>query len=187
MPTYPAPLQSLLEKLSGSIKDLMGQLESGSIQIEDWQAGMQELLATYHLAAYMAGIDSETLNQAAIDAILPELANQFGYLDNFRMVIESAAEFDPAFYSRADMYAGSIVTEYWEGATQDLPLPAQPGQGTQCLSNCRCGWRIEEVDAANGDFDAYWELEESTEDHCQTCQQRHDDWYPVQIRNWNLI
>ena len=186
MPNYPAPLQSLLTKLSTAIKDLTTQLEAGSIPVEDWQAGMQELLATYHLAAYMAGIDSAELNQAAVDAIQPTLADQLGYLDNFALVIKSASEFDPAFYSRADMYAGSIVTEYWEGKVGNLPLPAMPGQGTQCLSNCRCSWRIEPVDEANGDFDAYWELEEGA-DHCQTCDQRHDDWYPVQIRGWNLV
>jgi hypothetical protein len=52
-------------------------------------------------------------------------------------------------------------------------------------SNDKCRWRIETVDAENGDYDAYWEL--SPVEHCQTCLERRAQWYPVQIRGGELV
>lgn len=51
-------------------------------------------------------------------------------------------------------------------------------------SNCGCAWRIETLDAENGDYDCFWER--SKEDSCQVCIQREHDWHPIGIRNWEL-
>jgi hypothetical protein len=185
MTDYPAPLEALIQKLSTAIHDLTAQLEAGSIQVGDWQDGMQALLARYHTAAYMIGLDNTALSQNALDAIAAQVEAQMGYLNNFALVISSAGEFQAAFYNRADMYAGSITTEYWEAKVGDLPLPAMPAQGTSCGGRCKCSWVIEEVDAANGDYNATWTL--GAADHCQVCLQRADDWAPVQIRGGVLM
>jgi len=185
MNSYPPQLQSLIDKLRLSIHDLTAQLETGLIQVEDWQAGMQALLARYHTAAYMVGLESESLSQSALDSIAAQVEAQLAYLDNFALVISSAGEFQAEFYGRADMYAGSITTEYWEARVGDLPLPAMPGQGTQCGGRCKCAWRIDTLDEKAGDHDAYWEL--GNADHCQTCLQRSEDWNPVQIRGGALL
>jgi hypothetical protein len=184
MNDYPAPLAALIRKLSIAIHDLTAQLESGSIQVADWQDGMQALLARYHTAAYMVGMDSTALSQNALDAIAAQVEAQMGYLNNFALVISSVGEFQAAFYNRADMYAGSITTEYWEAKVGDLPLPAMPGQGTLC--HCKCSWKIVPVDESKGDYDAFWEIDKNVV-NCQICLQRADDWNPVMIRDGVLM
>jgi hypothetical protein len=185
MPDYPAPLGALIQKLSTAIHDLTAQLEAGSIPVSDWQTGMQALLARYHTAAYMVGLDSTALSKNALEAIAAQVEAQMGYLNNFALVISSVGEFQAAFYSRADMYSGSITTEYWEAKSGWLPLPAMPGQGTQCGGRCKCAWRIETLDEKAGDFDCYWEL--GVADHCGTCVERAAQWNPVQIRDGVLM
>jgi hypothetical protein len=68
MPDY--PLGALVQKLQTAIHDLTAQLEAGSIPVGDWQTGMQELLARYHTAAYMIGLDSTALSKNALDWLL---------------------------------------------------------------------------------------------------------------------
>ncbi len=52
-------------------------------------------------------------------------------------------------------------------------------------SNCKCRWRIVTLDAANGDYNAFWE--KSPVDNCQTCIERDLQWAPVQIRGGELV
>lgn len=48
-------------------------------------------------------------------------------------------------------------------------------------SGCNCKWDVKAVDAANGDYDAYWRLEKGSK-HCQTCLERAAQWSPLRIR-----
>lgn len=56
-----------------------------------------------------------------------------------------------------------------------------PAQGTQCLENCCCKWEITTLDEKAEDYDCYWRLEPGKE-HCQTCEERAEQWNPVKIR-----
>lgn len=178
-------IELLIEKFVGQVRGLMAQLEAKTLTPEEWQQLMDDLLARYHTAAYMAGRGSSVLSQADLDTIANQVQVQLSFLDNFRLVISSTGEWQPAWNGRAEMYAESPTTTYWEGKVGDLPLPAMPGQGTQCLSRCKCSWRIEPLDAAKGDYDAYWTL--GPADHCQTCLQRSEDWNPIRIRDGRLV
>jgi len=51
-----------------------------------------------------------------------------------------------------------------------------------CLTRCRCHWRIEVLDKEKGDYDCFWEL--SPVEHCQTCKERAKAWNPLQIREF---
>ena len=86
-------------------------------------------------------------------------------------------------------YAKDILVPFWgKGEICILPLPVMPSQGTgQCKKKCSCKWDIKVINFKHGDFDAYWILDPTKKRHCQTCEQRVEDWNPVQIRNWNLI
>lgn len=182
---YPEDFGALLAKFNQECEALMHQLEIKEITASVWQKKMAALLSRYGQAARLLGLGADSLNVQDIKAVKKYLAEQFGFLDNFAAVIKSATEYNPAWLPRAQMYGASTVTEYWEGKTAGLPLPAQPGQGTQCLGNCHCSWEIAWLDKKAGDADCFWRLGEA--EHCQTCLVRSKKWSPVQVRGGNLI
>ena len=183
---YPDDFAALLADYNQQVETLMARLESGGITAKVWKDEMAALLARYSQAARLLGGGSVQLLPEETAAIRGWMDQQLKYLDGFEAVIQAASgAYNPAWLSRAMMYGASTVIEYWEGATMGLPLPAQPAQGTQCLSNCRCKWRIEWIDKKAGDADAYWEINPEVE-NCQTCKTRHEMWYPVRIRKGDL-
>lgn len=186
---YPPNFGALLGSFNGEIAALMKRLETGKIKPSAWEDSFARLLAKYGQAARMLGTGRDELTEAELIKSRSWLNNQLRYLDNFTLVIMSnlgavAKEYNPAWESRANMYASSTVTEYWEGRTEDLPLPAMPGQGTQCMGNCHCRWEIVWLNKANGDADAYWRLGDA--EHCQTCEVRAEMWNPIRIRGGDL-
>jgi hypothetical protein len=189
MPTdlsgYPPEIAALLTEFNPEIEALMLRLERGAITVAAWQQEFERILAAYSQAAYLLGYgDPAAKVPPAVAAWLDE---QFAYLAGFANTVRAAGgEYDPAWTARARMYGASTVSEYWEGKVGDLPLPAMPGQGCQCLSNCRCNWRIEWIDRQKRDADAFWEINKTVK-NCQTCKIRHRDWYPVKVRGGQLV
>lgn len=181
----PAALTQLIDLLSQKVGDITGDLADGDVTASAWADEMNDLLAEYYTAARMAGAGSEDLSDEALDELAHRIGVQADFLKDFEIEIQDADEFMAGWNARAEMYAEGIKTAYWDGATEMLPLPAMPGEGTQCLDNCNCAWRIEAIDAEAGDYDCFWEWEEDSA-HCQTCTQRHEDWYPLEIRDFEL-
>lgn len=176
----PELLRRLLARILIEVQRVTDELEQGALTVVEWKDSMQRILVRGHTAAMMAGLGRPTLPDRATDSLRQILLNQFKYLDGFVVTIADTEEWTKAFNARAAMYAAAIKEPYWRGQTKFLPLPAMPAQGTQCLSNCGCAWRIEVVDEEKGDYDAYWERAKN--DSCQTCVQREADWSPVEIR-----
>lgn len=181
---YPPDFAALLDAYNIEVKALMSRLEAGTVSASAWRAEMGGMLAKYAQAARMLGQDLIDLLPEELDAISGWLDEQLKYLDGFETVIKTATEFNPAWLPRAEMYGASTITEYWEGKTAGLPLPAMPAQGTQCRSNCKCRWDIQWIDKSAGDADAFWRLGEA--EHCQTCLTRAEMWNPVQVRGGML-
>lgn len=182
---YPPEFARLLDFYNQEVGALMARLESGEVSSAYWRAEMEAMLARYSQAARMLGSGAAKLFPQDVTAIRAWLEEQFGYLDGFETVIQTAGSvYSPAWLPRAEMYGASTVVEYWEGKTGNLPLPAMPGQGSQCLSNCKCSWDIQWIDKKKGDADCYWKLHPA--EHCQTCLTRAEMWNPVRIRNGDL-
>lgn len=182
----PPELRYLIESLVQEIQNVTGDLAGGDTTASAWEADMLDLLARYYPAALMTGLGTGDLDDAAIDDLVDQVSAQADFLSDFAIEIQSADEFMPGWNARAESYASGIKTPYWDGATDMLPLPAMPADGTsQCLGNCNCQWRIEVIDEEAGDYDCFWELE-SGSDHCQTCTERASQWNPLQIRDFEL-
>lgn len=181
----PKALTQLLDALSQKVKDITGDLEGGGLTAAQWVDDMEDLLAEYYTAARMAGAGTDALTADALDELAHRVGVQADFLKNFEIEIQDSAEFMAGWNARAEQYAAGIKTAYWDGVTEVLPLPAMPGEGTQCLNNCNCAWRIEPVDADAGDYDCFWEWEPDSA-HCQTCIERHEQWYPLQIRGFEV-
>lgn len=99
-----------------------------------------------------------------------------------KVQVQSDKQFRSGWEQRAATYAQGIKTPYWNGRVVMLPLPAMPGQGSQCESACSCKWDVKVVNAKRGDYDCYWTLADGSDSHCQTCLVRAENWSPLKIR-----
>lgn len=184
MPTakaQPKPLERLIGKLTDAIGATTGGLQQGDIDVDAWKAEMARELTKYHAGAYLAGARQMTLDELARKRIAGDVRVQLEYLDNFATEIQDAGTFEAGWLARAESYAESIKIPYWAGRTKVLPLPAMPGEGTQCLTHCKCLWSVDTLDEEAGDWDCYWVRGAS--DSCQTCIERASQWHPLRIRN----
>lgn len=186
---YPAGLADLIDKMREEVRALTARIENLEITPAEWQANMEALIARYSMAAWLVGADATLIDDFAMQFIVEQLTSQYAFLDNFTLVIQSSEEFMQGWYARAEMYANAIVAPYWRGKTKMLPLPTMPGQDSQCMSNCACGWDITTVDEEKGDYNCYWVLnaQHIAKEHCQTCIERAQEWNPLQIRNNELV
>ena len=182
---YEPALAQLLQKLQAAIFQITQKLETGDLEAAAWQDTMEQLIARYSTASYMAGAGTATLTDADLQTLAYLVQTQFEFLDNFTLVIASESEFRQGWWARSAKYADSIVQPYWKGRTKELPLPALPGEGTMC--KCHCKWRIVPVDEDKGDYDCFWELGPVRTEHCQICEERADEWKPLKIRDGRLV
>lgn len=137
-------------------------------------ATMRRAIATAHTAAYYAGIKERTgvlpkgLSRAERAELKQAVAEQLKYYDRFA---EQAGEMsEGAVGVRAGMYAKAIRTTYSVGRYPGLPF--HPGEGSECLTNCRCSWQD------NGDGSYNWVLD--AKESCPTCEGRASD-NPYQV------
>lgn len=177
-------LDRLIARLSGAIDSLTSELESGGLSVDDWEAQMTTAIQQAYPAAYKTGSGS-ALDDAAKTALATQVKAQLSYLGRFALEIQAADDWQAGWNSRAQMYAEGIKVPYWQGKTKMLPLPAMPGEGSQCLTRCKCSWDVQQLDG-DGNWDAYWRLGGS-EHTCQTCVERAAQWGPLQIREGVLL
>lgn len=183
MPTakaQPRPLERLIGKLTAAIDATTGDLQDGSIDVDAWKAAMTQALAKHAAAAYLSGARQTTLDEAARKRIAGDVRVQLQFLDNFAVEIQNADAFEAGWTARAASYADSIKIPYWAGRTKLLPLPALPGEGSQCKTHCKCLWSVDTLDEDAGDYDATWVR--GNTDSCQTCVERASQWNPLRIR-----
>jgi hypothetical protein len=187
-----ALIESFLKTIRGLVKPIgpdSAAFEDGlplsDNQVNEWRQGMTNAIMQHHYAAALAGAEGRPLTpteQAQVKAIV---VTQVQYLDQFAATVVDDEEFDRTSAARANMYATAVRSSYETAAAGFLPLPAMPAEGTICMSNCKCLWRVETIDAEAGDYDAYWERH--AEDSCQTCIARERMWSPVAIRGGVLL
>lgn len=180
-PTPPPKLDRLIQRLTVLIGASTAALEAEPERAPAWRNEVAAQLRRYSMAAYVAAGGPETA--AGRQAVEQDIKTQLGFLSQFAVEIAGASAWQAGWNARAAMYARSIQTPYWRGATKLLPLPAMPGDGsTACLTNCGCAWSVEEV---KGGYDAYWRRGKN--DSCQGCVEREQQWAPLQIRDGVLL
>lgn len=179
----PRLLSRLIARALVAVAHLTAGLLGGRSSVGGWQSGMGDTLTRYHVAAYLAGSKQRTLSDAARQVLGATLDQQFGYLGRFADQLRAGPVAGTA--ARAAMYAQGIGASYWHGATEGLPLPAVPKDGTtQCKTRCGCAWEIRQLDG-DKNYDCYWRRGKT--DSCQTCVQREADWAPLRIRDGRLV
>lgn len=171
MPTDPLKLAALMAQAISAAPNV------GSAT---WQREIERIIARGHMAAWMAGtaerlgvpVDSPLLSQVRLSRA--ERREIQGVVDvqlrYFRGFQADMKDMTPAqIAARAQLYAGATRATYSSKRWGDWQLPYQPGQGTECLSQCRCHWEVQ--DNGDGTGTAVWHLG-ATERHCVTCPAR---------------
>jgi hypothetical protein len=104
---------------------------------------------------------------------------QYQYLQQLEQRLKdgklSAAQL--AYQLKAYVTATKTAFEAGKVASYGVPsLPAYPGQGSECLYNCKCRWNI--VDTPDA-WECTWTL--SAAEHCPTCLRRAAEWNPLRV------
>lgn len=178
----PRPLAWLIRQLKRQLSDLFDELTAEHLTPAEWRIQVRRLLAEHHLAAMMAGLGSENIPSKAWNGLVDTINYQIEFLNNFKIEIQNDAEFKPGWEARAASYAESIKVPYWRGRTKILPLPAMPGEGSQCLQGCQCKWDVKPIAGMEDSYTAKWVLERNRAvHHCQTCLERSEQWANLRI------
>lgn len=185
----PPDLQAVIDRALSQIDSVSTRIENDLITPAEWQQEMSRIIDRFYQEATEVGAEGADVSDLS-GTVNRLVAVQLAFLDNFANEVRETGWLPSSYPARADMYGSAIKQGYWYGNViaqvgRVLPLPAMPSEGTQCLSNDKCHWRIVTIDAANGDYNAFWEL--SPVEHCQTCLERRAQWYPVQIRGGELV
>lgn len=186
---YPPDLARLLRTAVNTIDALSNRMDSGDLSAAEWQERMTAVIRRAHEQAMLEGAGMDELTPEMEQVINRQVSVQTEFLGGFLDDI-GIDGWVSAFAARARMYGTAATTAYWHGniiaqVGKILPLPAYPGEGSQCLTNCKCEWRVDIVNEEANDYDAYWIVNSS--ETCQTCIERGQQWQPVQIRDGVLI
>lgn len=163
---------------------LTSALLGDEISVAEWENGMRALIKQEYIQLYLLGRGGRSnMTRKDYSSIGGMLKEQYKYLSNFGDSI-SAGELTPGqILARAYMYINSSREAFNRavGRAYGIPegaLPAYPGDGRSCLgmTNCKCGWRIEESIIG---WDCYWELGEA--EHCELCLDHEQEWNPYFI------
>lgn len=172
----PQELDDLIAMVIERIDELTSELrDSAFVSIDRWQADMANVLVSAHLAAWEIGTGRPPDDQER--KILAQIiGDQIDYLNAFADEID-LDRWTKRYEARARLYAGALKHTYWRALSGSFVLPAYPGDGsTECRTNCRCEWRIEDRGAW---VDAYWVRHAS--DSCRTCIERESIWSPLLV------
>lgn len=129
----PRPLAWLIRELKRRLGDLFDDLTGERLTPLEWRNAVKRVLSEFHLTSMMAGLNTEAIPGKAWGGLVDQINVQLEFLNNFRVEIQDDAAFKPGWEARARSYAESIKVPYWRGRTKVLPLPAMPGEGSQCL------------------------------------------------------
>lgn len=160
---------------------LASQYARGTLNLQQWQAGMRQEICVNFVNEYMLGRGGRNnMTPGDWGRIGQRVQVQYRYLESFAAEISTGRLSDAQIAARARMYveASSQAYERGNAAARGAPdLPHYPGDGsTQCRSNCKCHWRITETET---EWRCYWQI--SPVENCGDCLTRAGQWNPLVI------
>jgi len=184
MRRYSNALRQVSERRIG---ELSGRLQSGDLNLADWQEQMKAELRRANLEQFVTanGGVRENIDRREYLKLGTELRRQYRYLARFAAVIEAAAADDKplGFVTvRAALYARSTQASFWR-ASVPVPLTQVPRDGkTRCKTSCKCRLKIDRVRDAQGvvtEIQVWWRL--GIAEHCDDCVGLARSWNPLRV------
>ncbi len=175
----------LMDARVDATKSLASALADGRIDLPGWQSGMRAVSKDTAMAEYLfgrGGINVMTpADYGRVGALVKE---QYTFLQGFAQDIADGKLSEAQVEARAAMYAHAGVTAHSIGQEAAyggrLQLPAHPGTG-ECLTRCRCHWRIQEGPEA---WICTWVR--TSGESCATCIDRAAQYAPFVQSKVNL-
>lgn len=162
-------------------RDLAQRLAAGTLSRAQFAVEFGQFIEDTMVGAFLAGRGGmhAALREDAL-TIQRMINDQLGYADGFLRAIDAEGLSPKEIEARAAQYADAAVYAYEEARSiaHGFALPQYPADGaTECLSNCRCYWSIEETDT---EWRCTWiAVNDSTT--CPGCAQNAREWAPLVI------
>lgn len=171
-----------IREQTDTVNNLVNSLADGHISLQTFEREMRTRIRTAYSTEYIFGRGGvASMAQADRGRLGGILNEQYRFLRGFIEMLRDGDVTPEYARNRAGLYIQSATQAHERGkaaAHGDLNLPAYPGDGsTECLSRCRCTWRITEKDTQ---WNATWVLNASVET-CATCSSRAGEWSPLVI------
>lgn len=167
-------------KKAGWIADLSSRLLNGEITKNQWLLDFRQELKNIYINQYALGRGGyNAMTQADWGSLGGQLKRQYEYMQRFSDDIAAGRLSQAQIEQRMRLYFNSATQAYERGKARSagLVLPQYPGDGrTQCRTNCKCEWDIQETDEA---WDCYWRLNPA--EHCPDCIRNSQTWNPLRI------
>ena len=165
---------------------LGSQVATGGLRVENWHALMRQAVKNQYVNQYMLGRGGiGQMTQRDWGIVGRQLRDQYHYLDRFAAEIATGELSEAQINARARMYINAAHEAYERAKCEAYgmpPLPAYPADGqTQCLSNCRCEWVVDELRIMGVliGWDAMWKLNPA--EHCPDCLANAALWDPLLV------
>ena len=157
------------------------------ITLNNWVGDMREDILVSRTTQYLfskGGVNN--LDGADRSVIAFQTNQQYNFLQNFATDLRDGRLTESQLLNRARMYIEASTASYERGKTAtrtQLILPEYPADGSQdCISNCRCHWKITETETH---YVCYWNLDPRA-DHCNSCIDNASKWSPYTQLKINL-
>jgi hypothetical protein len=164
----------------GEARSLATKFAAGDIDLSTWEKQMRSQIKETFLAEALLGRGGRgAMTARDYGALGRQVRTQYSFLRAFATEIAEDGMSEARIASRSAMYV-EAATQAYERAragAYGLKLPAYPGDGgTECKSNCRCSWEIDEDDS---EWRATWVLGSS--EHCEGCEENAGKWNPLTV------
>lgn len=113
-----ALIDGRIDNLGQNLRRFTQMLADGNITIDQWQGSIREALKAAHIQATVLGHGGKDgMGSAEYGRIGQRLRAEYSYLQNFAGDILAGRVSTPMALARVQLYAESVRSSYWEGAS----------------------------------------------------------------------
>lgn len=163
-------------------QELAVRVATNDITLGQWQRQMRLDVKRSFIDQYVLGRGGRgTMTQADWGRTGAMIKNQYNFLDGFASAIAGGELSEDQIAARSKLYHNASTQAYERGsaiAHGAPPLPYYPGDGsTECHTNCRCHWDIQETPEG---WACFWIIDPAAE-HCVDCVARSESDAPRMV------
>lgn len=172
---------ALINKRQQRAVALANELGEGLLNSGAWLKAMRDETKSAYITQYLLAYGGKNnMTPREWGRLGGLLKSQYAYLNRMKDRIDSGLYSEAQIANYSKMYIAASGRAFEIAKTRQTgieSLPQYPGDGqTQCLTNCRCSWRI----VNRGDaWECYWTLGDA--EHCPDCEEAARRFNPLVI------